>query len=130
LCKNGTCRSTKCWNIPQKVWSGKEKNKKYILPSVQKWHSAKHVVPSVSRLIASLSSANVRRSAKITAVSYRRLLTALCRASPFAECLILGKDFFAKCIFVPRVLLSVNTVITKSRTLPRQNALGKAPSTR
>jgi hypothetical protein len=34
------------------------------------------------------------RSAKITVVGYRWLLTALCRAPPFAECLALGKDFF------------------------------------
>jgi hypothetical protein len=100
------------------------------------WHSAKHVLPSVSCLTlgkeASLPSANARRSAKITAVSYRWLLTALCRGPPFAECLALGKDFFVECIYVPRVLLSVNAVVTESRTLPsaRQKALGKVPSTR
>jgi hypothetical protein len=63
-------------------------------------------------------SANARCSAKITVVSYRRLLTALCRAPPFAECLALGKDFFAECIFMPRVLLSVNALVTEGRTLP------------
>jgi hypothetical protein len=81
---------------------------------------------------ACLPSAKVWRSAKITTVSYGRLLTALCRAPSFAECSALSKDFFAECISVPRVLLSVNTVVTVSRTLPsaRQKALGKAPSTR
>jgi hypothetical protein len=60
--------------------------------------------------------------------SYRQLLTALCRAPPFAECLALGKDIFVECISVPRVLLSVNTIVTESRTLPsaQQKALGKA----
>jgi hypothetical protein len=57
-------------------------------------------------------------SAKITAVSYRRLLTALYRVSLFVECLALGKAVFAECLPVPRVLLSVNVVITESRTLP------------
>jgi hypothetical protein len=36
---------------------------------------------------------------------------------PFVECSALGKDFFAECISVPRVLLSVNPVVTESRTL-------------
>jgi hypothetical protein len=40
---------------------------------------------------ASLPSTNSRRSAKITAVSYRRLLTALCRELLFAECLALQR---------------------------------------
>jgi hypothetical protein len=66
-----------------------------------------------------------RLSAKITTVSYRRLLMALCRALPFAECLALGKDFFAECISVPRVLLSVNVVVTENRSLPSAT-LGKA----
>jgi hypothetical protein len=61
---------------------------------------AKHALPSFSRLTlgkeASLLSAKARRSVKITAVSYRRLLTALCRAPPFAKCLALGKGFFAE----------------------------------
>jgi hypothetical protein len=55
--------------------------------------------------------------AKITAVSFRRQLTTLCRALPFVECL--GKYFFAECISLPRVLLSVNAIVTESRTLPR-----------
>jgi hypothetical protein len=48
----------------------------------------------------------------------------------FAECLSLGKDFFVEYISVLRVLLSVNAVITESRTLPsaRQKALGKEPN--
>jgi hypothetical protein len=43
--------------------------------------------------------------------------------------LTLGKDVFAECISVPRVLLSVNAIVTESRTLPsaRQKALGKKP---
>jgi hypothetical protein len=67
---------------------------------------------------ASLLSARTRLSAKITTVSFRRRLTALCRALPFAECLALGKNFFVECISVSRVLLSVNAVVTESRTLP------------
>jgi hypothetical protein len=101
---------------------GKGKNKKYTLPSVQEWHSAKLALRSASWLTldkeASLPSANFRRSAKLTAVGYRRLLTALCRVSPFAECLALGKDIFAECFSVPKVLLSVNVIVTESRTLP------------
>jgi hypothetical protein len=50
--------------------------------------------------------------AKLTAISYRRLLTALCRAPSFAECLVLSKDIFAECISVPRVKLSVTAIIT------------------
>jgi hypothetical protein len=55
---------------------------------------------------------------KDNGVRFRQLLTPLCRALPFAECLALGKDFFAERISVSRVLLSVNAVITESRTLP------------
>jgi hypothetical protein len=66
---------------------------------------------------ASLPSAKARRLTKITAVSYRRLLTALCRAPPFAECLALGEVVFAECLSVLRVMLSVNTIITESRNL-------------
>jgi hypothetical protein len=79
-------------------------------------------VPSVGRGAlgkeAFLSSVKARRSKKIMVVSYRRLLTALCRAPPFVECLTLDKDFFAEWLSVPRVLLSVNKVIIESRTLP------------
>jgi hypothetical protein len=102
---------------------GKEKNKKYTLPSAYEETLGKE---------ASLSSANSRRLAKITTVSYIRLLTALCREPLFTECLALGKDLFAECISVPSVLLSVNALVTESRSLPsaRQKALGKAPSTR
>jgi hypothetical protein len=57
-------------------------------------------------------------------VRYRRILTVLCRGPLFAECLALGKDFFAECLSVPRVLLSINAVITESRTFPSV-ALGK-----
>jgi hypothetical protein len=45
---------------------------------------------------------------KITTVSYKRLLTALCRGSLFAECLALDKGFFVECLSMSRVLLSVN----------------------
>jgi hypothetical protein len=98
------------------------------MSSVQGRHSAKHSLPSVGRTtldkVASLPSINAWRSTKIMAVSYRRLLTALCRASPFAECLTLGKEVFAECLSIPSVLLSVNVVVTKSRTLSSV-ALGK-----
>jgi hypothetical protein len=46
-------------------------------------------------------------------VSFRRRLATLCREPPFAECNPM-----------PRVLLSANTVVTESRTLPSV-ALGK-----
>jgi hypothetical protein len=80
---------------------------------------------------ASLPSARTRLSAKITVVSFRRRLTTLCRALSFVECLALGKDVFAECFPVPRVLLSVNVVVTESRTLPsaRQKTIGIASST-
>jgi hypothetical protein len=53
------------------------------LPSLQGKHSAKHSL-SRARLetlgkVASLPSVEARRSAKITAVSYRWMLTVLCR---------------------------------------------------
>jgi hypothetical protein len=74
---------------------------------------------------------------KLTTVSYRRLLTTFLPSAAFAECLTLGKEDFAKCISMSRVMLSVNAIVTKSRTLPsvalgkevpsaRQKTLGKA----
>jgi hypothetical protein len=68
-----------------------------------------------------LSSVNAWRSAKLTTVSYRRLMTTLCRASRYAEC-----------PSMPSVSLLVNEVIAKSLVSlsARQNALGKVPSTR
>jgi hypothetical protein len=72
----------------------------------------------------SLSSARTWLSEKITAVSFTRRLTTICLAPPFAECLALGKEIFAECIPVVRVLLSANAVVTESRTLPSA-ALGK-----
>ena len=45
-------------------------------------------------------------------------------SAAFVECLALGKDIFAECISLSSVLLSVNVVVTKSRTLPSA-ALGK-----
>jgi hypothetical protein len=118
-------------NIPKTFGWEKKKKKKNTLSSVQEWHSGQHALPSVKvktlGIEASLPSVKARHSAKITVVSYRRLLTALCRASSFAECLAHSAK-----LSLPRVLLSVNTVITESRTLSsvRQKALGKAPSTR
>jgi hypothetical protein len=84
-------------------------------------HSAKNNLPSVGfetlDKVYSLPSAKACRSAKITTISYRRLLTSLCRASPFVECSTLGKAVFAECLPVSRVLFSVNMVVTESRTL-------------
>jgi hypothetical protein len=51
-------------------------------------------------------------------ICFRRWLTALCRVLPFTKYLaLLGKDVFTECFPLPRVLLSVNAVITESRTL-------------
>jgi hypothetical protein len=106
----------------KKVWLEKGKKIKYTLPSVQGWHSAKYGLPSVCLetlgKVASPPSANARRSVKITTVSYRRLLTVLCRASLSVQCLPLGKAVFAECLPVSRVLLSVNMFVTESRNLP------------
>jgi hypothetical protein len=66
----------------------------------------------------SLTSARTWLSAKVTIVSSRQRLTALCREPPFAECYALGKEI------VPRVLLSANAVVTERRTLPSAT-LGK-----
>jgi hypothetical protein len=72
----------------------------------------------VSKIVY-LPSAKGRRSAKLTTVRYRWLLMAICRVSPFAECLALSKVVFVECrLPLPRVLLSVNVVVTESRTLP------------
>jgi hypothetical protein len=46
-------------------------------------------------------------------VSFRRRLTTLCRALPFSSV------WHSTKISLPRVLLSVNAVVTESRTLPR-----------
>ena len=93
------------------------------MPSVLGWHSAKYGLPSVELealdKVAALPSAKSRLSAKITDVSYRRLLTVLCRAWVFAECLALGKEVFAECLPVPSALLSVNVVVTESGTRQR-----------
>jgi hypothetical protein len=51
-------------------------------------------------------------------------LTGPLPSAAFAECLALGKDFFAECISVLRVLLSANVVVTESGTLLR-TTLGK-----
>jgi hypothetical protein len=86
----------------------KEKNKN-ILCRVSKNGTRQRILYRVS---------DVGHSTKITVVSYRRLLAALCRASLFAECLAIDKVVFVKCLHVPRILLSVNVVVTESRTLP------------
>jgi hypothetical protein len=66
-----------------------------------------------------LLSAKVWRSAKLTVVSYRRLLTTLCRASCFAESLTLGKGGFAESLSMSSVSLSVNDVVAESLISPR-----------
>jgi hypothetical protein len=79
--------------------------------------------------VTSLLSANAWRSAKVTAVSYKQLLTVLCRVSPFTEYVAL---VFVGCLSMPSVLLSVNVVVTESVTSlsVRQKTLGKSPTTR
>jgi hypothetical protein len=106
--------------------------KKYTLPSV-KDGTRHNIIGRVSGLGLSV---------KITVVSYRRMLTSLCRASLFAECLALGKAIFAECLHVPRDPLSVNVVVTESMTLTSttldkyffvecpKKTLDKAPNTR
>jgi hypothetical protein len=88
-----------------------EKKEKYTLPSVLGWQT-KYVLPSVALetldKVAALPSVKSRLSTKITVVVYRQLMTALCLAWAFAECLTLGKEVFAECLPVPSVLLSVN----------------------
>jgi hypothetical protein len=112
-------------NIEQRL------EKKYTLPSVHRRHSAKHALSSVDRQSNFFPSGNAWRSAKVTVVNYRRLLTTLCRASPFADRVALGKEVFIECLSMPSVLHSVNGIVTESVILPsdRQKTLGKAPST-
>jgi hypothetical protein len=86
--------------------------KKNILCRVSKIDTTlQSVRPETLGKVASLPNAKARCSVKVTIVSYRRLLMALCRASLFAEYLVLGKAVFAKCLPVPSVLLSVNVVV-------------------
>jgi hypothetical protein len=75
----------------------------------------------------SSSLCRVSHSAKYLPCVFRlcRVLEALTkpsipvvRAPIFVECLALSKDVFAECLPVPRVLLSVNSVVTESGTLP------------
>jgi hypothetical protein len=68
-------------------------------------------VPSVHRVTLGKGSFFAEcplywHSAKITVVDYIRLLTVLCRASPFGECLAMAS-----------VLLSVKVVVSESVTL-------------
>jgi hypothetical protein len=111
-----------------KKFGWEKKKNKNTLCRVSRNDSRQHSLTSIKRealdKVASLPSSKARPSAKITTVRYRRLLTGLCRESTFAECLALGKDFFAECLPVPRVLFSVNTVVTESGTSPSE-ALGK-----
>jgi hypothetical protein len=106
---------------PQNVWWKKEKNAN-ILCRVSTRNTRQSTLCRVLKLWNStkkqpLLSVNAWRSAKITIVSYRRLLTSLCRVSSFAECLTLGKEVFAECLAIPSVLLSVNVIVTESVTL-------------
>jgi hypothetical protein len=71
-----------------------------------------------TRQNAGLPSANVWHSAKLTVVKYRRLLMALCRASPFDECLTLGKEVVVECLSMLSVLWSVNVVVAASAISP------------
>jgi hypothetical protein len=103
-----------------KKFGWKKKKNKNVLCRVSKNDTRQSMLCRVQKK-TSLPGANIRRSVKITTVSYRRLLTALYWAPSFTECLALDKDFFAKCISVPRVLFSVNAVITESRSLPIKN---------
>jgi hypothetical protein len=66
-----------------------------------------------------LPSAKAWRSTKVMVVSYRQLLTALCRVFRFAESLALGKTFFAKCFPVPSVLLLINVCWAPNRPCRR-----------
>jgi hypothetical protein len=119
-----------------KKFGGQNKKIKIYYVECPRKVSVKPALPSVKRGALgredSLPSARTFLSVKVTVVSFRRRLTALCREPPFAKCLALGKEIFAECIPVPRVLLSANVVVTESKTLPsaRQKALGKAPSIR
>jgi hypothetical protein len=111
-----------------KKFGWQNKKNKNILCLVSNWGLAKLALSSVKQGALgkedSLPSAKTQLSGKVTAVSFRWRLTTLCREPPFAECLALGKEIFAECIPVPRVLLSANAVVTESRTLPSA-ALGK-----
>jgi hypothetical protein len=80
----------------------KRKKCEYSLSSVKERHSAKYIVSSANRWAldkeAILSSANAWHSAKLTVVSYRRLLMTLCRVSLFSESLRLDKMVFVECL--------------------------------
>ena len=90
----------------------------------------------------SLSSARTRLSAKITAVSFRRPLTVLCREPLFAECPALGKEIFPECTADSPTLGKRRRYQEQNFTLPskalgknflptvRQKTLDRAPSTR
>jgi hypothetical protein len=98
--KNGTCRSTWCRNKPQKVWLGKEKNENKLC-RVSEQGTRESMLCRVSPgptlgNVPSLPSVSTWHSTKVTTVSYRRLLTVLCRVtlrqvSGYAECATLGK---------------------------------------
>jgi hypothetical protein len=80
-----------------------EKNEKY-LAECQERHSL------TLDKIATLLCVNASRSLKLTIVGYIRLLTALCRASHFAESLTLDKRGFAECLSMLSVSRSFNDV--------------------
>ena len=68
---------------------------------------------------AILSSVNAWRLAKLTTVSYRRLLTALCRGSHFAETLTLGKSFYAESFALGKRGRCQESYFVESRTRQR-----------
>jgi hypothetical protein len=68
---------------------------------------------------AVLSSVNVWRSAKLTTVSYRRLLTTFCRGSHFAKTLTLGKSFYAESFTLGKRGRCQESYFTESSTRQR-----------
>jgi hypothetical protein len=88
----------------------KEKKWKYTLPSVCRGTLGEDCF---------MSSVNACRLIKLTTVSYRWLLTALCGASCYAKSLTLSKGDFAECRpSMSSVSLSVNVVVAKSLISP------------
>jgi hypothetical protein len=92
------------------------KNKNILCRVSAGWHSAKNPLCRVP-------TTGTRQ--RLTVVSFRRPLTALCRAPPLPRVRHLAKTS------LPSVLHSVNDLVTECRTLSsaRQKALGKAPGT-
>ena len=80
------------------------------------WHSAKKPLCRVP---------TVGSRQRLTAVSSGTATDGPLLRAPFAECLTLGKPFFAECRPVPSVQHSVKGLFAESLTLPSA-ALGKA----